>query len=78
MGYMKKGGWLHNVPNNDCAEEGGEGEDADLNRLLLKKGKKDVGYYCNLGPTGRELKEDHAFKALYTCGMVLCMKCYDK
>jgi hypothetical protein len=77
-GLYEKGGWLHNVPCKDCAEEGGGGEDADLNQLLPKKGKKDVGYYCNCGPTGHEMKEDHQYKALYTCDMVLCMKCYDK
>jgi hypothetical protein len=42
---MKKGGWLHNIPCKDCSVGGGPREVEGLNRLLPKKGKKDVGYY---------------------------------
>ena len=43
-----------------------------------KEGKNSVGYHCNCGPTGHEMKEDHQYKALYICDMVLCMKCYNR
>jgi hypothetical protein len=57
---------------------GGGGEVKDLDRLLPKKGKKDVGYYCNCGPTGHDMKKEHPYKASYTCDLGLSMECYDK
>ena len=78
MGYMKEGGWLHKKPCKDCVRVGECGEDEDLTQILPKKGIKDVGYYCNCGPTGHEMKEEHPLKTEYTCDLVLCMKCYDK
>jgi glucan-binding YG repeat protein len=79
--YMRKGGWLWNVPCKDCVKGGGnEDDDApmlDLSNQMMK-GKKDVGYYCNCGPTGHDMVEDHPYKRMYTCDLVLCMGCYDK
>ncbi len=79
---MKEGGWLWNVQCKDCAKrddnEENDGTEMDLSRLMPKKGKKDVGYYCNCGPTGHEMGEEHAYKALWTCDMVLCTECYGK
>jgi hypothetical protein len=41
--------------------------------LIPKKGKRDVGYYCNCGPTGHDMEEEHPDNAMYTCDLVLCM-----
>ncbi len=79
---MKEGGWLWNVQCKDCARTGGNGDNdgttLDLSRLIPKNGKKDVGYYCNCGPTGHEMLEEHPYKKIYICDLVLCMGCYDK
>ena len=80
---MKEGGWLWRVPCKDCTSKSdGKGEEGGyiegLSQLLPKKGKKDVGYYCNCGPTGHGMKEEDPSKELYTCDLVLCMGCYDR
>jgi hypothetical protein len=54
--YMREGGWLWKVLCKDCPKrkEGGDhknGGKLDLSGLMPKKGKRDVGYYCNCGPT---------------------------
>jgi hypothetical protein len=51
----------------------------DLSLLLLKKGGNDMGYYCNCGPTGHDMEEEeHPYKAIHTCNLVLCMGCHDR
>jgi hypothetical protein len=35
--------------------------------LLPKKGEKDMGYYCKYGTTEHDMKEEHPYKAMYTC-----------
>ncbi len=80
--YMKEGGWLWNVQCKDCAKrddsEENDGTEMGLSGLMPKKGKKDVGYYCNCGPTGHDMEDEHPYKEIYTCDLVLCMGCYDK
>jgi hypothetical protein len=80
--YVKKGGWLYKVPCKDCAvkssEENKEGGVVDVESLLSIRGRKDVGYYCNCGPTGYAMDDDHDYKALWTCDMILCMNCYNE
>ena len=70
---MKEGGWLWNVQCKDCARRGGNGDNdgttLDLSRLMPKNGKKDLGYYCNCGPTGHEMLEEHPYKEIYTCDL---------
>jgi hypothetical protein len=80
--YKRGGGWLWNVPCRDCANKGGEGghkmgDKFDLSRLMPKKGKRDVGYYCNCGPIRHDMEKKHPNKAMYTCDLVLCMGCYN-
>jgi hypothetical protein len=51
----------------------------DVASLLSIKGKKgQVGYYCNCGPTGFLMEENHEYKVLWSCDMVLCMNCYSE
>ena len=80
--YMKVGGWLWNVPCRDCAKgrqgSHNKGDELDLSSRMPKKGKRDVGYYCNCGPVGHEMEDDHPDKAMYTCDLVLCMGCYER
>ena len=80
--YMKVGGWLWNVPCRDCAKgrqgSHNKGDELDLSSRMPKKGKRDMGYYCNCGPVGHEMEDDHPDKAMYTCDLVLCMGCYER
>jgi hypothetical protein len=80
--YMKVRGWLWNVPCTDCAKgrqgSHNKGDKLDLSSRMPKKGKRDVGYYCNCGPVGQEMEDDHPDKAMYTCDLVLCMGCYER
>jgi hypothetical protein len=68
-------GWLYNIPAKDCAMGGDNGDIEknllDLSLLLPKKGGNDVGYYCNCGPTGHDMEEEHPYKAMRTCDLVL-------
>jgi hypothetical protein len=79
--YVKVGGWLYKMPCKDCpCRERNGSQDCqvtDVSTLLVGKGR-DVGFYCNCGPTGHKMGEDHAYKALWTCDMVLCTECYGK
>jgi hypothetical protein len=64
----------------DCATGGDSGEaERDLLDLSTdtKEGKRDVGYYCNCGPIGHEMENEHPDKAMFTCDLVLCMGCYE-
>jgi hypothetical protein len=78
--YMADGGWLHNKPCKDCAENKGNQEERvlDVSTLLKLKGKNDVGYYCNSGPTGHKMDMDDEKKKHFTCDTILCMACYDR
>jgi glucan-binding YG repeat protein len=79
--YVKVGGWLYRMPCKDCAcrdnEESQDVQVMDVSTLLVRKGR-DIGYYCNCGPTGHKMGADHAYKPLWTCDMVLCTGCYGK
>jgi hypothetical protein len=80
--YVKEGGWLYKKPCKDCAaKESGNGDEnlvLDVANLLGTKGRAEVvAYYCNCGPAGFRMNEDHAYKAAWTCDMVLCMTCYN-
>jgi hypothetical protein len=74
---------VYNIPTKDCAMGGDNGDIEnnllDLSLLLPEKGGNDMGYYCcNCGPTGHDMEEEHPYKAMYTCNLVLCMGCYDR
>ena len=79
--YVREGEWLHKKPCKDCAQKESGCPDLvlDISSLLKVKGKGDVGYYCNCGPTGHKMKldEDPVYKQQYDCDMVLCLPCYD-
>jgi hypothetical protein len=78
--YMADGGWLHNKPCKDCAENKSNQEERvlDVSTLMKLKGKNDVGYYCNSGPTGHKMDTDDEKKKHFTCDTILCMACYDR
>ena len=73
-------GWLHKRPCKDCTAKIGIMSELvlDVSTLLNLKGKQDVGYYCNCGPTGHKMEDEPAWKQQWTCDMVLCIPCYDK
>jgi hypothetical protein len=80
--FVREGGWLHQIPCKDCAKEEGSRNERvlDMASLLNLKGKKELGYYCNCGPTGHKMDEEDepVHKQQWTCDMVLCMHCYHK
>lgn len=79
--YVKVGGWLYQMPCRDCAKmESGKisTQVLDVACLLNLKGRCDVAYYCNSGPTGHKMDDGLEWKPQWTCSMVLCMNCYNK
>ena len=78
--FTKVGVWLDKKPCKDCAkrEDDGSSKVLEVATLLNLKGMRELGYYCNCGPTGHNMKEGTEWKHQWTCDMVLCMTCYDK
>ena len=81
--YVKKGGWLENMPCKDCA---GKPEGQQTDRVMnvadlvndTDEPKDDLARYCNCGPVAHSMKEGDGFKMGFTCDMILCKGCYRK
>ena len=80
--FVKENGWLYNKPCKDCAcKEPGDSEiDTRIldMKILLEKGNRDFGSYCNCGPTGHKMQTDDPDKSKYTCDLILCRACFEK
>jgi hypothetical protein len=48
VGYMKKGGWLHNIPCKDCSVGGGTKGSRRLESIYAEERKKGRGVLLQL------------------------------
>jgi hypothetical protein len=79
---VKENGWLSNKPCKDCASTERGSSELDTRildmKILLKKGNRAFGWFCNCGQTGHKMTPDDPDKPKYTCDLVLCPGCFEK
>ena len=79
---VKDNGWLSNRPCKDCVSTEPGSSEMDTRildmKMLLKKGNRAFGWFCNCGQTGHKMAPDDPDKPKYTCDLVLCHNCFEK